>query len=191
MPRSVDPDRRRLEPGWIDRHMLLLAEAPGAFTIPLRYEDGAPVLDRRGRAQVFSRAIAAARQPGQLRSREVQRRAAREAEAARIQAEAVALRGQVQPGFRPPPGKLFTVDTAACMLIGPAGGIGVSERLARTLAPLAVGGRHPIAALMAASAWQDEAALREALAGVSPKLAAVGLRTDRRKGVIRIARAQI
>ncbi|MBP1183795.1 hypothetical protein JOE48_005759 [Methylobacterium sp. PvR107] len=74
------------------------------------------------------------------------------------------------------------------MIRGPAGGLGISERLARTLTPLAAGERHPAAALVAAGTWRDEAALREALAGLGGKLAAVGLRIDRRKAGLRMSK---
>ena len=60
----------------------------------------------------------------------------------------------------------------------------------RTLVSLAAGGRHPAAALVAAGAWQDETALREALAGMAPKLEAIGLRICRRKADLRIAWAK-
>jgi hypothetical protein len=58
----------------------------------------------------------------------------------------------------------------------------------RTLAPLTAGGRHPPAALMAAGGWRDEAALREALAGLSGKLAVLGLRICKRKAGLRMAK---
>lgn len=110
--------------------------------------------------------------------------------AARDAAAAQALRAPVQPGLKPPTGKLFAVNVAALVIRGPAGGIGTSERLTRTLAPLAIRGRHPAAALVAAGGWRDEAALREALAGLSEKLAVLGLRIDRRKAGLRMAKAR-
>jgi hypothetical protein len=110
--------------------------------------------------------------------------AARTAEAARV------LRGQVQPRLKPPAGKLFAVDIEGLVLRGPAGGIGTSERMARTLAPLAARGRYSPAILTEAGGWQDEAALRAALAGLAPKLEAVGLRICRRKAGLRMARAK-
>lgn len=109
--------------------------------------------------------------------------------AARDTAAARALRAQVQPGLKPPAGKLFAADVGALVLRGPAGGIGTSERVVRTLLPMAAGGRHPASALVEAGAWRDEAALREALAAMAPKLAAIGLRIYRRKAGLRIARA--
>jgi|GEM_PF-3001032 len=108
--------------------------------------------------------------------------AARDVEAAR------ALARLVQPGLRPPPGRLFAVDVDALVIRGPAGGLGTSERVVRTLAPLAAGGRQPANALVEAGAWRDEVALREALTGIGGKLAALGLRIDRRKAGLRMAR---
>jgi len=116
------------------------------------------------------------------RLREMDEAAARDASAAR------ALRAQVQRGLKPPAGKLFDADAGALVLRGPLGGLGTSERLVRTLVPLAAGGRHPPAALVAAGGWKDEAALREALARLSRKLAALGLRIDRRKAGLRMAK---
>lgn len=109
---------------------------------------------------------------------------------ARNAATAEALRAQVQRTFRPPPGKLFGVDATGLLLIGPAGALGTSNRMARTLEPLAAGGRHLPAALVAAGSWQDEAALREALDALAPKLAALGLRICRRKAGIRMAKVK-
>lgn len=57
-------------------------------------------------------------------------------------ATARAFAAQVQPALRPPPGRLFAADAAGLVLCGPAGGIGTSERMARTLMPLAAGGRR-------------------------------------------------
>jgi len=103
-------------------------------------------------------------------------------------AAARALRAQVQRGLKPPAGKLFAVDVGALVIQGPAGGLGTSKRVARTLAPLTASGRHPAAALVAAGGWSDEMALREALAGLGGKLAALGLRIDRRKAGLRMAK---
>lgn len=80
------------------------------------------------------------------------------------------------------------MDTAALLLIGPAGALGTSSRIARTLEPLAAGGRHPVAVLMEAGGWADEDVLGEALAGVAPKLGAIGLRVCRRKAGLRMAK---
>ncbi|APT31382.1 hypothetical protein MCBMB27_02091 [Methylobacterium phyllosphaerae] len=110
--------------------------------------------------------------------------------AARDAAAARSLRARVQSRLRPPAGRLFAVDAAALVIQGPAGGLGSSERIVRTLAPLAAGGRHPAAALVAAGGWQDEAALREALSGLGPKLAALGLRICRRKAGLRMAKVK-
>ncbi|WP_267361097.1 MULTISPECIES: hypothetical protein [unclassified Methylobacterium] len=112
-----------------------------------------------------------------------------EAEACNAAAAQVLAR-QVQPGLRPPPGRLFATDAAGLVLCGPGGGIGSTERMVRTLAPLAAGGRHPVAVLMTAGGWQDEQALHEALAGLGPKLAALGLRICCRKAGLRIAKAR-
>jgi hypothetical protein len=66
-----------------------------------------------------------------------------EAEAkARNAAAAQVLARQVQPGLRPPAGRPFAVYAAALLLRGPAGDIGTTERMTRTLALLAAGGRH-------------------------------------------------
>lgn len=123
-------------------------------------------------------------------SRTIARLKEKAEEAARDAAAARALRAQVQPGLKPPAGKLFDVDAGALLIRGPAGGLGTSERVVRTLAPLTAGGRHPAAALLAAGGWRDEAALREALTGLAPKLAALGLRVCRRKAGLRMARAK-
>lgn len=103
---------------------------------------------------------------------------------------AQALARQVQPGLRPPAGHLFVVDRAALLLRGPRGGIGTTERIVRTLAPLAAGGRHAAAVLVASGSWQDEKALREALMGIGGKLAALGLRIDRRRTGLRMAKVK-
>jgi hypothetical protein len=58
------------------------------------------------------------------------------------------------------------------------------------LEPLAAGGRHAAAVLVTAGGWQDEAVLREALAGLGPKLAALGLRICHRKAGLRMAKAR-
>jgi hypothetical protein len=109
--------------------------------------------------------------------------------AARAASAAQALARQVQPGLRPPPGRLFSVDLAGLVLRGPRGGVGSTSRIIATLAPLAQGGRHPVAALMTAGGWADEGALREALAALAPKLAVLGLRVCRRKAGFRMAKA--
>jgi len=111
--------------------------------------------------------------------------------AARDAAAAQALLARVQRAFRPPPGKLFSVDTAALLLIGPTGALGTTKRMAKTLEPLVASGRHTATVLMAAGDWVDEAALREALAGLGPKLAVLGLRVDRRKAGLRMAKMKV
>jgi len=110
---------------------------------------------------------------------------------ARNAAAARQLRAQVQRAFRLPAGKVFGVDTAGLLLIGPAGALGTTSRMARTLAPLAAGGRHAAAVLVAAGGWQDEDALRDALAALGPKLAVVGLRICKRRAGLRIAKLKV
>ena len=121
-------------------------------------------------------------------SKTIARRREKAEAIARDAATARQLAQQVQPGLRPPAGRLFAVDEAGLLLRGPAGGIGSTERMVRTLAPLAAGGRHAAAVLMVAGGWQDDQALCEALAGIGGKLAALGLRIDRRKAGIRMAK---
>ena len=113
------------------------------------------------------------------------------AEAAAKAASAVqALRSQVQPAFRPPPGRLWRVDAEARIIVGPAGGIGTTPVIVRTLEALATPGRHDEAVVAAAGGWRDVAQLREAMAGLAPKLAVIGLRLDRRKVGIRITKVK-
>lgn len=123
-------------------------------------------------------------------SRTIARRREKAAAAARAAAAAQALQASVQRGFRPPPGKLFGVDAAALLLVGPAGALGTTNRMAQTLAPLAAGGRHTPAVLVAAGGWQDEATLGEALVAIGGKLAAIGLRICRRKAGLRMAKVK-
>jgi hypothetical protein len=87
---------------------------------------------------------------------------------ARNAAAASALARQLQPGLRAPADRLFAVDAGALLLCGPMGGIGSTERMVRTLEPLATGVRHLPAVLVGAGDWHDEEALREALAGLGP-----------------------
>jgi len=113
------------------------------------------------------------------------------AEAAAIAASAVkALQGQVQPAFRPPPGRLWKVDAEARIIVGPKGGIGTTPVIVRTLEALVPPGRHEEAVVAAAGGWRDVAHFREAMAGLAPKLAVVGLRLDRRKAGIRITKSK-
>lgn len=121
-------------------------------------------------------------------SREIARRREKTEATARAAVEVKALARQVQPGLRPPHGRLFDVDAAALLLRGPAGGIGTTERVVRTLAPLTASGRHAPAVLTTAGRWQDEQALREALKALAPKLAMIGLRICSRKSGIRITK---
>ena len=76
------------------------------------------------------------------------------------------------------------------MIVGPAGGVGTTPAIARTLEALAAPGRHDEAALAAATGWRDVAHLREALDGLTPKLAVLGLRIDRRKVGIRVTKVR-
>ncbi|KQT96067.1 hypothetical protein ASG60_20755 [Methylobacterium sp. Leaf469] len=113
------------------------------------------------------------------------------AEAATIAASATrALQSQVQPAFRPPAGRLWRVDAEARIIIGPAGGIGTTPVIVRTLEALSTPGRHDEAVVAAGGGWRDVGHLREAMAGLAPKLAAIGLRLDRRKAGIRITKAR-
>lgn len=138
-------------------------------------------------ARPVSNAAPTARVPG---SRTIARMREKAEAAARAASAARELQAQVQRSFRPPAGKLFGVDMAALLLIGPSGALGTTSRMAKTLAPLAAGGRHLPAVLMTAGGWQDEEALREALAGLAPKLAVVGLRLCRRKTGLRMAKVR-
>ena len=117
-------------------------------------------------------------------------KAMRDDKAARAASAMQGLRSQVQPAFRPPPGKLWKVDDAAMLIVGPAGGIGTTPVMARTLQALAASGRHDEAAVAAATGWRDVAHLREALDGLAPKLSVLGLRIDRRKAGIRVTKAR-
>ncbi len=121
-------------------------------------------------------------------SKTIARQKAKAEEAACAAAAAQALTQQVMPGLRPPPGRLFAADEAALLLRGPLGGLGTTDRIARTLTPLAAGGRHLPVVLVAAGGWEDEQALREALAALAPKLAAIGLRICRRKAGLRMTK---
>lgn len=139
---------------------------------------------------MWSAAVAAATRKGLSSRRMIAREQARKEEVAR-QAEAVrATRAQVQPGLRSPPGCLFAADLASLTLRGPAGGIGTSERMVLTLAPLGAPGRRPSSALRIAGGWPDEATMLEALSAISGKLGAIGLRIDKRKTGIRMAKVR-
>ena len=110
-------------------------------------------------------------------SRTIAREREKAEQAARDAAAAAALVKSVVRGMRPPAGRLWAVDAAALLLIGPGGAIPVSSSQAAALAPYAAGGRHP-----------ETPQLSEAAKGLAPRLAAVGLRIDKRKTGVRIAR---
>ncbi|KQP05910.1 hypothetical protein ASF28_18655 [Methylobacterium sp. Leaf99] len=146
-----------------------------------------PVFFYREDGRVDYAAMAAAANKAANRMRAERMRA----EAAVIAAAAVrALQGQVQPAFRPPAGRLWKVDAEAQMIVGPAGGIGTTPVIVRTLEALATPGRHDEGVVAAAGGWRDVAHLREAMTGLAPKLAVIGLRLDRRKTGIRITKAR-
>ena len=71
------------------------------------------------------------------------------------------------------------------------GGIGTTKKGVKTVAPLAAGGRRLPAVLVGAGGWADEAALREGLDAVTPKLAVLGLRICRRKAGLWMAKVQV
>ena len=123
-------------------------------------------------------------------SRTIARMRERAEAEARNAAAAQALVRQVQPRLRPSRGRLFDVDVAGLMLRGPTGGIGSSSRIIETLSPLATGGRHSATVLVDAGKWAGEAALRDALKAVAPKLDAIGLRICWRKPGLRMAKAR-
>lgn len=124
------------------------------------------------------------------RSRTIARLREKAEAATRAASAALAQQALVQQAFRPTPGKIFSVDAAGLVLIGPAGALGSTIRMIRTLAPLATGGRHSAAVLMSAGEWQDEAVLGEALDGMAGKLAALGLRICRKKAGLRMAKVK-
>lgn len=190
MPRAIDPERRRLDRGWRERH--LQGQADGTMPrgqIQLRYEDGELVFNRLGRPRMWSPAVEAATRPGRPRSREVLRQAARAADAARVAAETARIRKEAVFGLLPPPGQLAAVDLEALLVIGPLGAIGGPAALLRSLQVLAQGKRHPVSALL--PGWRDEAALCAAVEAFRPRLAAVGLRVCRRKAGWRLASAAV
>lgn len=123
-------------------------------------------------------------------SREIARRREKaEAEARTAEAAQMLVR-QVQPGLRPPAGRLFANDAAGLVLRGPADGIGSSSRIIATLEPLTHGGRHPVATLVTVGGWKDKITLREALNALATKLAVLGLRVCRRKAGLRMTKAR-
>jgi len=92
-------------------------------------------------------------------------------------------------GFKLPSGKLFSVDVAGLMVIGPAGGIGTSPLMARTMAILATPGRHTPEALLSAG-WRDLEHLGEGLKAFASKLKATGLVLSRSKTGLHLTRAR-
>ena len=125
------------------------------------------------------------------RERNRQLAAARKAEKqAQADEAARVFRAQVQPGFKPPAGRLWAVDDAGLMLIGPKGAIGTSAAVVHVLAPLAAGGRHDEAGIAAGTGCRDAEHLKEVLTGMAGKLAAIGLRVDWRKAGIRVAKVR-
>lgn len=85
---------------------------------------------------------------------------------------------------------MFATNAVGLVLRGPLGGIGSTTRIIATLTPLAQGGRHSMTALMAAGGWASEEVLREALAGLAPKLGVIGLRICRRKAGVRMTKVR-
>ncbi|AWN36534.1 hypothetical protein [Methylobacterium radiodurans] len=176
----------------MERHARILVEGRDpAARIPLTYLDGTPVLDRRGRPRFYSAAADSFAGLGhrRARERELRRQAARAAEASRVAAETARVRSEARLGILPPPGKLASVDLDALIIAGPLGAVGLPVGVLRSLQVLAQGKRHPVAALISAGHWRDEAALAAALDAARPRLAATGLRICRRKGGWRLAAA--
>lgn len=171
---------RPLDRGWRKRHIRWQAEGiiPAGKT-PLLYEDMTPVFNRRGTPRMWSEHVAIVTDPSLRSSRAIARERAKAAEDRRIAAEAAKLQGMVHRSLRPPAGRLWSVHADALLLIGPSGGIPVSSSAVAALEPLTSGGRH---------ALSDHD--RAALDGLAPRLAAVGLRIERRKTGWRIARAR-
>lgn len=155
-----------------------------------RHPNGWPMFDSNGRpTPLTSYRLAASRKGGKsfrMRKRDQER----EAFKARVAAEAATLRTQLQTAFQPPPGKLFGVEEAAMMIIGPNGGIGTTALLVRTMAQLAAKGRHAPESLLVAG-WQDLDHLSAGMDAFAGKLGAVGLMLDRRKTGWRITKAKI
>ena len=143
-----------------------------------------------GSGRIDYAAMMRAATKGTKSSRQIAAEKARAEHEVRMAREAGALRAQVQRGFKPPPGRLWGVDAAAQLIIGPAGALGTSPVIVRTLEALATPGRHDEAVVASAGGWRYIDHLREAMVGVAPKLAVVGLRLDRRKAGIRITKAK-
>jgi hypothetical protein len=106
---------------------------------------------------------------------------------ARNAAAAQAPAKQVQPGLRPPTGRLLAID-AALPLRGSLGGIGRSANHAHP-SPASRQWQAPAGSTGgAAGDWQHEQAVREALAALAQRLAVIGLRVCRREGGLRMAK---
>lgn len=76
-------------------------------------------------------------------------------------------------------------------LDGDKGAIGVTAAVVRLLVPLSVSGRHAEAVVATAAGCRDVTDLRERLTAAAGRLGAVGLRVDRRKAGIRVAKAKL
>lgn len=122
--------------------------------------------------------VAAPLAPQMKGSRAIAREEAQAAAKAGRAANTAILRAQVQRGFKPPRGKQFSVDIEGLMLIGPAGGIGVTSLMARTMEILTAPGRHAPEALLPAG-WRDVEHLLEGFEAFEPKLDVLGLRFSR------------
>lgn len=177
---------RALDDGWHARHIQWQAEGripPGKT--PLLYADGTPVFDRTGRPRMWSPRVAAALQPGPTgqpcypSSKTIARQRAQSEAAARLAAEAAKLRSMLLPSLKPLPKRLWSLHPDALLLIGPFGGISFPASAMAVLQPLAAGGRHALDT--GASAVLDT---------MAPRLAVVGLRIDRRREGVRIAKAR-
>ena len=88
------------------------------------------------------------------------------------------LCAQIQQGFKPQQGEQFGVDVEGLKLIGPAGGIGVTTLMARTMEVLTAPGRHALEVLLAVG-WRDMEHLQEGLQAFEPNLDVLGLRSSR------------
>ncbi|MFF8802440.1 MULTISPECIES: hypothetical protein [unclassified Methylobacterium] len=171
---------RALDKGWHARHVQWQAEGripPGKTQ--LLYEDGEPVFDRRGYPRMWSPYVAVKMQPGQHSSKMIAREHTQAENAARLAAEAAKLRSMLLPSLKPLPKRLWSLHADALLLIGPAGGISIPASAVSVLQPLALGGHHVLT--------ERDAAAVDALA---PRLAVVGLRVDRRRKGVRIAKAR-